>query len=93
MARNYKKERLAESSERKEDRKARGRARYAAIKAGKAKVGDGKVVDHKKPLSKGGSNSKSNTRIQSKAASNKQGGHLAPRSAKVKGGKNSRRGK
>ena len=93
MSRNYKKERLAESSERKEDRKARGRARYAAIKAGKAKVGDGKVIDHKKPLSKGGSNSKSNTRVQSKAASNKQGGHLAPRSAKVKGGKNSHRGR
>lgn len=40
-------------------------ARASAIKAGKAKVGDGKDVDHIKPLSKGGSNSKSNLRVVS----------------------------
>ncbi len=38
-------------------------ARAGAIKAGKAKVGDGKDVDHKTPLSKGGSNAKSNLRV------------------------------
>lgn len=38
-------------------------ARAAAIDAGKAKVGDGKDVDHKKPLSKGGSNSAKNLRV------------------------------
>ena len=38
-------------------------ARAQAIKQGKAKVGDGKDVDHKKPLSKGGTNSASNLRV------------------------------
>lgn len=38
-------------------------ARRAAIKAGKAKVGDGKDVDHKKPLDKGGGNEKGNLRV------------------------------
>lgn len=38
-------------------------ARAEAIKTGKARVGDGKDVDHKTPLSKGGSNSASNLRV------------------------------
>lgn len=38
-------------------------ARASAIKSGKASVGDGKDVDHKTPLSKGGSNSSSNLRV------------------------------
>lgn len=42
-------------------------ARATMIKAGKAKVGDGKDVDHKKPLSKGGTNSKSNLRVVPKS--------------------------
>jgi 5-methylcytosine-specific restriction endonuclease McrA len=42
-------------------------ARSEAIKAGKAKVGDGKDVDHKTPLSKGGSNSSSNLRVVDKS--------------------------
>jgi 5-methylcytosine-specific restriction endonuclease McrA len=37
------------------------------IKAGKAKVGDGKDVDHKVPQSKGGTNSTSNLRVVSKS--------------------------
>jgi hypothetical protein len=41
----------------------RNKARQDAIKDGKAKVGDGTSVDHIKPLSKGGSNSKSNLRV------------------------------
>ena len=44
-------------------RVANNSARAGAIKAGKAKVGDGKDVDHIKPLSKGGSNKKSNLRV------------------------------
>lgn len=36
------------------------------------KKGDGREVDHKKPLSKGGSNSKSNTRITSRSANRKK---------------------
>jgi len=38
-------------------------ARQSALKSGKARVGDGTDVDHKKPLSKGGSNSASNLRV------------------------------
>lgn len=38
------------------------------MKAGKVHKGDGKEVDHKHPLSKGGSNAKSNLRIRSAAA-------------------------
>ena len=40
-------------------------ARRAAIKAGTAKVGDGKDVDHIKPLEDGGSNDPSNLRVVS----------------------------
>lgn len=42
-------------------------ARRTAIEAGKARVGDGKDVDHKVPLSKGGSNSASNLRVVSQS--------------------------
>jgi hypothetical protein len=41
-------------------------ARQAMIKAGKAKVGDGKDVDHKTPISRGGTNSPSNLRVVNK---------------------------
>lgn len=34
-------------------------------KEGKVRKGDGKQVDHKKPLSQGGSNSRSNLRVVS----------------------------
>lgn len=39
------------------------RARRHAIAEGKAKKGDGKDVDHKVPLDKGGSGKDSNTRV------------------------------
>ena len=35
------------------------------VKEGLVKKGDGKDVDHKTPLAKGGSNNKSNWRVQS----------------------------
>jgi 5-methylcytosine-specific restriction endonuclease McrA len=38
-------------------------ARRVAVKAGKVKTGDGKDLDHKVPLSKGGSNKPSNLRV------------------------------
>ena len=62
--RDFKKERLAEKPARKEARKARGRAR---TKMG-LKDGDPRVVDHKKELSRGGSNDKSNLRVTTKKA-------------------------
>jgi len=43
-------------------------ARQQMIKDGKAKVGDGKDVDHKRPISKGGTNAPSNLRSVSKSA-------------------------
>ena len=43
----------------------RHRARYEATKLGMVKPGDGKDLDHKKPVSKGGSNAKSNFRVES----------------------------
>lgn len=48
-------------------RVARNKARRQAIREGKVAVGDGKELDHIKPLSKGGTNSKSNIRITTKS--------------------------
>lgn len=62
--RDYVKERLAEKPARKKARAARNRARR---KMG-LKDGDPRVVDHKKELSKGGSNAKSNLRVTTKKA-------------------------
>jgi hypothetical protein len=46
-----------------EKRVERNAARREAIREGRAHVGDGTEVDHKKPLDKGGSNAKSNLRV------------------------------
>jgi hypothetical protein len=54
------------SEEAKADRAARNKARREAMKDGKVKKGDGKEVDHIKPLSKGGSYAKSNRRVVSR---------------------------
>ena len=48
-------------------RVARNKARRQMIKAGKAKVGDGKDVHHVKPLSRGGGTTMKNLRVSSKA--------------------------
>lgn len=48
-------------------RVARNKARRQAIREGKVAVGDGKELDHIKPLSKGGTNAKSNIRITTKS--------------------------
>jgi len=66
MARDYKKEAQYEDSpEQIRNRVARNKARRDAEKSGKVHKGDGKDVDHIKPLSKGGNTSESNTRIVS----------------------------
>lgn len=43
----------------------RQRLRYELEKDGKVRKGDGKDVDHKKPLSQGGANTKKNARVVS----------------------------
>jgi len=64
--RDYAKERKYDSKPKvKAARAARGRARYQLEKEGKVSKGDGKHVDHKKPISKGGSNARSNLRVTS----------------------------
>lgn len=47
----------------KKERAMRVAARRQAEKEGKVRKGDGKEVDHKKPLSRGGTNEKSNLRV------------------------------
>jgi hypothetical protein len=69
MPRDYKKEydNYHAKPEQKINRAKRNSARAEAVKDGRVKKHDGKDVDHKKPLSKGGSNSKSNTRVVKKS--------------------------
>ncbi len=67
--RNYKKE-YARDHKSTAAKKARAK-RNAANR--KLKPGPGKEVDHKKPLSKGGSNKKSNLRVVSRSTNRKKG--------------------
>lgn len=68
--RNYKKEyeNYQGKPEQIKNRSERNQARAAMVKAGKAHKGDGKDVDHKLPIVKGGSNKVENLRVQSKSA-------------------------
>jgi len=69
MARDYKKE-YAEyhsSEEQKKNRAARNTARRQAERDGKVSKGDGKDVAHKKALINGGSNGKSNLKVEDAA--------------------------
>lgn len=50
------------------DRAKRNGARRMLESEGKVSKGDGKDIDHKKPLSKGGGNGKSNLRVTSKTS-------------------------
>jgi hypothetical protein len=49
------------------DRSKRNAARKKLMDEGKVRKGDGKDVDHKTPISKGGGNGRSNLRVQSKS--------------------------
>ncbi|MDN7537026.1 hypothetical protein [Burkholderia cenocepacia] len=49
----------------KPKRAARNRARREMLNLGMVKKGDGKDVDHKQELSKGGTNARSNLRVRS----------------------------
>lgn len=70
------------SKKQKLQRAARNKARAEAVKAGKVKKGDGKDIDHKKPLNKGGSTAKSNTRVQSASKNRSAGGKQVKGAAK-----------
>ena len=50
------------------NRVARNKARAQLMKEGRVSKGDGKDVDHIKPLSKGGTSSKSNLKVKSASA-------------------------
>lgn len=63
--RNYKQEDANDSPKRKQQRAERNAARRQLEKEGKVHKGDGKQVDHKQPLSKGGSNKRGNLRVRS----------------------------
>lgn len=88
MARDYVAERKAEDPQRRKDRAKRNKARRQLEREGKVHKGDGKVVNHKKALSKGGGTSRKNLEVQSRKDSNSEGGRLQPKSGKRKGGKN-----
>lgn len=62
--RNYKKqnEKYDGKESVKKDRASRNASRVLLVKAGVVSKGDGKDVDHKKPLSKGGTNARNNLR-------------------------------
>lgn len=56
------------SPEQKKNRAKRNAARSAMERDGRVSKGDGKDVDHIKPLSKGGASTKSNLRVVSRSA-------------------------
>lgn len=66
----------------KKDRAARNKARREAEKDGRVSKGDGKDIDHKKPLRSGGSTAKSNTRVRSKSANRSDNGKTGGRKKK-----------
>lgn len=67
MARDYKKEyaNYQGTEEQKTNRAKRNAARREMEEDGRVRKGDGKDVDHKRPLIRGGSNSESNLRVVS----------------------------
>jgi hypothetical protein len=67
MPRNYRSEydNYQGTAEQKKRRAKRNAARRAMTAAGKTKKGDGKDVNHKKPLSKGGGNGNKNLNVVS----------------------------
>lgn len=73
--RDYKKEyrEFHGTLEQKKNRAKRNNARRRALGDGRAKKHDGTEVDHIKPLSKGGSNGKSNQRLVPRSVNRKKG--------------------
>lgn len=84
--RDYKQEYASEDKQRRHQRSLRNQARQTMISKGKARVGDGKDVGHKKALSRGGSNTLANLAIQSRESnrsfSRKSSGAMASETSK-----------
>lgn len=81
--RQYSRELLWEKEDkpmRVKERSKRNAARALMMEEGRAYKGDGKDVDHKKPLSKGGGNGRSNLRVvaasKNRSVKRKQDGSL-----------------
>lgn len=67
----------APATEKERKTRARMRARYKLEKQGRVHKGDGKVVDHIRPLSSGGAeDSPKNLRVRDAHSNNVQGGRL-----------------
>jgi hypothetical protein len=66
-------------TQQKKNRAARNKARARAEREGRVSKGDGQIVGHKKRLGAGGSNSSSNTRIETKKKSTREGGRVRRR--------------
>ncbi len=64
------------------NRAARNGARAEAAKDGKVSKGDGKEVDHRTPLSRGGTNSKENTRVVSRETNRKKADKMPSKKGK-----------
>ena len=75
MKRNYKKEYKEYHSkpEQRKNRSKRNIARRKMMSKGLVKKGDGKEVDHIRPLSKGGSNGRKNLRVVTRKSNRKKG--------------------
>ena len=69
MPRNYRKEydNYQGKTEQKKKRAKRNAARRTLEKEGVVRKGDGKDVDHKKPMAKGGGNGRANLRATPKS--------------------------
>lgn len=72
--RDYKKEyaQYHGTAEQKKNRAARNTARAQEAAKGNVRKGDGMEVDHKRPLSKGGTNAPSNRQILSRRENRKK---------------------
>lgn len=75
MARNYAKEyrEYHGKPSQIENRSQRNKARRKLAAEGRVHKGDGKEVDHKRPISKGGSNARSNLRAVSRRTNRTKG--------------------
>lgn len=75
--RDYKKEykNYHGKAKQRKERAARTAARELMIKKGRVKKGDGKDIDHKKPLRNGGSKGINNLRVRDKSNNRSDNGH------------------